>query len=65
MVTFEAKLENIGAENATNVTFTIDIPSEWTVTFGSTSYFFSSFDSGDSYTNLIEVTIPDNASTGL
>ncbi len=63
-VAFAATLQNIGEGNATNVTFFFTLPSGWTVTFGQTNLSRSSFDSGESLENNIEVTIPSNAATG-
>jgi hypothetical protein len=62
---FIANLQNIGEGNATNVTFLLDIPDDWTVTFGSLNNSFSTLNSGVNETLSIEVTIPSSASTGL
>jgi len=63
-VVFSAKIENIGEGNASNITFFLAMPSDWVVTFGSTNVSFSELLSGDSEENIIEVSIPSNASTG-
>ena len=63
-IEFVAKLENIGEGNATNVTFSINLPSEWTVTFGSINGTFSTLNTGESEELSIEVTIPSDATAG-
>jgi len=64
-VSFVGTLENIGEADASNVTFYLSIPSDWTVTFGTLNLSYSNFASGDSVETVIEVSIPDNASTGV
>ena len=64
-IEFIAKIENLGEGNATNVTFFIDIPDDWTLTFGALNNTFSTLNSGGTETLSIEVTIPSSATTGL
>jgi hypothetical protein len=63
-IEFVAKLNNLGEGNASNVTFSIDLPSEWTITFGAINGTFSTLNSGESEELSIEVTIPSGATTG-
>jgi len=64
-VEFHANITNKGEGNATNVTFFFNIPSDWTVTFGTINGTFSEILSGDSEEKIIRVTIGTSASTGL
>ncbi|PIZ50896.1 hypothetical protein COY27_05430 [Candidatus Woesearchaeota archaeon CG_4_10_14_0_2_um_filter_33_13] len=64
-IEFVARLENIGEGNASNVTFFIDLPTGWLVTFGQLNQTFSQLDAGDYQELSIEVTIPSNAATGI
>jgi hypothetical protein len=63
-VEFIAKIENIGEGNATNVNFSLDIPDDWTVTFGQLNATYATLDSGASQQLAIEVTVPGGATTG-
>ena len=63
-VEFRAGLNNTGEGNATNLTFFIDIPDDWIVTFGEANVSIDSLISGESSENIIEVNIPSNATTG-
>ncbi|MBI4151216.1 hypothetical protein HY492_03755, partial [Candidatus Woesearchaeota archaeon] len=63
-VAFAATLENIGEGNASNVSFTFAIPSDWILTFGSTQINISELNPSDTLDNDFEVTIPSDATTG-
>ncbi|PIN74135.1 hypothetical protein COV20_00795 [Candidatus Woesearchaeota archaeon CG10_big_fil_rev_8_21_14_0_10_45_16] len=63
-VAFVATLTNIGIGNATNVTFTITLPSEWTITFGDPNLTVGNLSSGESAEISLEVTIPADATIG-
>ncbi|MBU0535905.1 MAG: Ig-like domain repeat protein, partial [Nanoarchaeota archaeon] len=64
-IDFTATLSNQGEGNASNVTFFMNIPENWTITFGSQNSTYSQLFSGASETNSITVTIPSNASAGV
>jgi hypothetical protein len=64
-IEFVARLENIGEGNASNVTFFIDLPSEWTITFGQINKTVSALNSGEYEELSIEVTIPSDATAGI
>ena len=67
-VEFEADLNNTGTGNATNVTFFITVPEEWEITssLGDNGNItnLALFENGDSESNQVTVTIPNNATTG-
>ena len=62
---FIATLYNFGEGNASNVTFFMEMPSEWEITFGAANVSFNELNSGENETNIIEVTIPSNATSGI
>jgi hypothetical protein len=66
-VAFTANLENVGPGNASNVSFFLTIPNNWTLTFGSLKTNISDEDmlTGSDSTELaIELTVPADATPG-
>jgi len=71
-VTFVVNLENTGGANATNITFSMDLPSQWGIVSGAdnntngTVILDSEFNLtvGESIQKVLEVSIPENATTG-
>ena len=63
-VEFISLLENIGENDAFNVSFFFTIPEDWTITFGGLSTDLEELVSGDSEENSIEVTIPSDFAAG-
>ena len=59
-----ATLDNLGDGNATNVTFSVSLPSGWTVTSGSANLNIGDMISGDTATIVLITDIARNAATG-
>jgi len=64
-VEFTATLQNIGEGNASNGTFFIEIPSDWSLTFGSLNTSFTELLTNETLDKTIEVTIPSSATLGV
>ncbi len=58
------KIKNVGSKNASNVTLYTGIPPEWTLTFGSLTLFLSELNVSEEETNIVQATIPSNATLG-
>lgn len=60
----QANLQNLGDGNATNTTFNVSIPSDWTLTSGNNNINLGTFFSGDITTATFTANISDSAVTG-
>jgi len=64
-IDFIAKLENVGTGNATNVSFNMTFPEQWTITFGTATFgVIEELAVGDDEENGVTITIPNNATVG-
>lgn len=63
-IELQARLQNLGEGNATNTSFNITIPGDWTIVSGSTNINASTLFSGDEAATSFLVNIPITATTG-
>ncbi len=63
-VEFVGTLENIGEGNATNVTFYLDYPTGWVITFGASNLSIGDMYSGDTADLDVQFTIPSDFTFG-